>query len=371
MILGLLLFVGAAFSQNNQYILKGLLPDSSYNGFTVSLQSLDNQKLSSITVAETTVRDGKFSLIEEPSEVPDMRILVVTNGNEEQERYSFFIAEPGTIEISFTDTGAVVTGGDYNTQHESFEKILGGYHSEFAQLEAMAKQAMAEESMTQEMADAMTLKARGIMSQINKQIFRYTKENLQNAVGEFYFLSYAPQFSFSQLKELYEELRPSFRQLSTVEQIMQQQVWSQDGLVEGSKFKGMDIKNLEGKTQNIDDYIGKGKVVLVDFWASWCRPCLQEMPSLVGLYNSYKDQGFEIVGISLDDSADNWKQAVKTMDMTWPQFLGEGGWKSDVARQYGINRIPQTFLLDGEGNIVARDLRGIVLEAKVKELLEK
>ncbi len=112
----------------------------------------------------------------------------------------------------------------------------------------------------------------------------------------------------------------------------------------------------------------RGKVVLVDFWASWCRPCRAENPNVVKVYNRYHDQGFEVFSVSLDNSADRWKQAIIQDNLTWTHVSDLKGWKSSAAALYEVSGIPKTFLLDKEGRIIGKDLRGPALELKLSEL---
>lgn len=112
----------------------------------------------------------------------------------------------------------------------------------------------------------------------------------------------------------------------------------------------------------------KGKVVLVDFWASWCGPCRKENPNLVKAYSKYHNQGFEIIGISLDDKKANWLKAIDADGLTWLHASDLKGWKSDLALEYGIKSIPMNFLVDASGKIIAKDLRGDALERKLETL---
>jgi thiol-disulfide isomerase/thioredoxin len=143
----------------------------------------------------------------------------------------------------------------------------------------------------------------------------------------------------------------------------------QAALVVGAKFPDLNETDVAGKPLSIAS--DKGKVVLIDFWATWCGPCRAELPNVIATYNKYHDKGFEIIGISLDQDQAKLTNFTKSMNMTWPQIFDGQGWGNKLAVKYGIESIPATFLLDGEGKIIGRDLRGEELQAAVAKALAK
>ena len=134
----------------------------------------------------------------------------------------------------------------------------------------------------------------------------------------------------------------------------------------GSPAPDIILNNPEGKQLKLSSL--KGKVVLLDFWSSWCGPCRKENPNVVKLYQQYKTKGFEIFGVSLDNSKDKWIQAIKADNLTWLHVSDLGGWQSAPAKLYQVSSIPTTFLIDKKGNILAKGLRGQALEQKLAQL---
>ena len=135
---------------------------------------------------------------------------------------------------------------------------------------------------------------------------------------------------------------------------------------EGKKFKDFEAE-YEGKVTKLSDYVGKGKYVLVDFWASWCGPCRAEIPNLIKVYNKYKGEKFEVLGVATWDKSEDTKKAIEQMGIPYPQMLNAQKAGSDA---YGISGIPQIILFAPDGKIVKRDLRGEAVEKAVAEVLK-
>jgi thiol-disulfide isomerase/thioredoxin len=130
------------------------------------------------------------------------------------------------------------------------------------------------------------------------------------------------------------------------------------------------LKTPEGKTLSLSSL--RGKIILVDFWASWCRPCRMENPNVVRLYNQYKDKGFTVFSVSLDTDKNAWMQAIMNDGLTWPNHVSDLlGWETPMTRLYDFESIPHTVLIGKDGKIIATGLRGASLEQKLKELLSK
>ena len=141
------------------------------------------------------------------------------------------------------------------------------------------------------------------------------------------------------------------------------------GLAEGAKFPDFSEKDLEGKPLSVGNY--KGKVVLVDFWATWCPPCRAELPNVIKTYEAHHKAGFEIIGISLDQDKAKLTSYIKDKNMTWAQYFDGKGWQNKLSQKYGVESIPATYLIGRDGTIIGRDLRGEELEAAVAKAVAK
>lgn len=174
-----------------------------------------------------------------------------------------------------------------------------------------------------------------------------------------------PNISVQELEEIVSYLDKSF--LNTkFGKLAQQKLDQINGSSIGKKIMEFSQKTPDGKLVNIRDF--EGKYVLIDFWASWCGPCRMENPYVVAAYNKYKDKGFTVLGVSLDQNKNAWIKAIEKDGLTWTHISDLKGWNNEVAQAFGITSIPQNILIDKQGLIIAKNLRGAALEAKLQEI---
>ncbi len=147
-------------------------------------------------------------------------------------------------------------------------------------------------------------------------------------------------------------------------------VWVSCNAQTGEKYKDFSLPSQDGKELALSKTVEANKYTLLDFWASWCPPCMAEVPYLKAAYDEYKDKGFEIFGVSYDNDAAAWKNAIATKGLNWVHVSALKGWECPTQALYGVRSIPRNLLIDGKGTIVAENLRGDALAAKLAELLK-
>ncbi len=134
--------------------------------------------------------------------------------------------------------------------------------------------------------------------------------------------------------------------------------------------KDFTLNDMKGNKVSLMKVVSESKITILDFWASWCPPCMSEMPNLVNIYENYNDDGLQIVGVSLDNDKKSWQNAVEAMGMKWVQVSDLKGWENAAAQLYQVDAIPHTLILDNEGHILAEDLRGQQLEEFISDFIE-
>ena len=181
---------------------------------------------------------------------------------------------------------------------------------------------------------------------------------------------------YNKLEEQFPENRTVFRRLAEIHDRLGNAELANEYRIKadpvlaliGKTVPDFSAMDLDGNPISLEQY--RGKVVLLDFWAVWCRPCIAEMPNVKAVYNSYKDEGFDIIGISLDADEDHLRGYLKENDIPWRQVFSGEGWKSPVAQQYGIRAIPAPWLIDKDGTLITHQARGEKLERLVAEALK-
>lgn len=258
-----------------------------------------------------------------------------------------------------------VSGSKDSQEMLKIQKLMQNYQTEVNNLNQAYYKAMSEndnDAIRVIQASAVELEAQ--QSENVKAVINGMGNSFASLAG-LSFLNTKTDFQF--IDSLISGLNEEYPDTKMILQI-KQQLDDMRALSLGQVAPEIELTNPNGELLKLSDY--RGKYVMIDFWAAWCKPCRQENPNVVRLYEKYKDKGFEIYGVSLDRTKNDWVKAIADDGLTWPQVSDLEYFNSAAAIDYKINAIPATYLLDPEGKIIAQDLRGQSLENKLAELFD-
>jgi peroxiredoxin len=205
------------------------------------------------------------------------------------------------------------------------------------------------------------------MNKFSEEAFKFVQSNKDNLAG-FYAAGTIDQNKYEQQLIVYaEEIKSKFPKNGAVQSF----VTKMEGLKPvsiGQVAPGFQLPDQTGKEFKLSDF--KGKYILLDFWASWCAPCREENPNIVKQFERFKNKNFTVLGISLDDDRAAWLKAIKDDQLNWPHLSELKRWDGKVTLQYKVEGIPASFILDPEGKIIAKNLRGVELEQFLEKTLK-
>lgn len=268
------------------------------------------------------------------------------------------------VEYDFQNEDSFKATGSHDTEQVlKVDALVEKYQDEINQLNSEYYEAMSAED--QEAIKAIQDRSMEMASAHSVRV----KETIKSMDGSFASLAAVmmidPRTDFEFLDSLISGLDQKYPDTKLIISL-RQQLDEMRTLAVGQPAPEIALPNPEGEIVKLSDL--RGKYVLIDFWAAWCKPCREENPNVVRLYHQYKDQGFEVFGVSLDRTKEAWVEAIEEDGLEWTQVSDLQYFNSEAAATYQINAIPATYMVDPEGKIVAKDLRGASLENKLKEL---
>ncbi|MCD7936337.1 MAG: AhpC/TSA family protein [Tannerellaceae bacterium] len=291
------------------------------------------------------------------SEIPLQRVA----GGENMPFSSTFVLENGKIAV-ILDTVSYATGTPENNDLKDLQDFLRSKRAEQGELFKKYQAATDEEKET------IGEQYGQVEEQITGRVKDYITAHNNKVSGGKLLYDFRYSLSDDERRDIVDRADATFVSVPTVQPIIDH-LNILDKVAVGKKFTDFEMEDPDGVMRSLSDYIGNGKVVLIDFWASWCPPCRAQMPELVRIYDEQKGNGFEIVGVSLDNNKEAWEKGIKDLGITWPQLSDLEYWQNAGAALYGVNSIPALVLVDKEGTIIARNIHGEELEKAIKAAL--
>jgi peroxiredoxin len=346
---------------NNEpaYKISGIIENVA-DGETVYLQEVQGRDLMKLDSA--VVKNGTFNFTGRQDSTINCYITYTTD---EIRMMTELFLENGNINVALSEESRV-TGTPNNDIYQVFKDQFIALNKEMNEIYQKAR---TDSTLTDEQRAEIMKQIEEKDAAAMEMVYNTITTNITNPVGLYLLPSYAPAFEFEKQVALAEQIPAQYQNNERISRFINSIEVAKKTAV-GQKYIDFTMNDPKGKEVKLSDFIGKNKYTLVDFWASWCGPCKKEMPNVIAAYKEYNKKGFGIVGVSLDNDGDKWKEAIKTWGMPWPQMSDLKGWNCEGAAIYGVRSIPATVLIDQEGNIIARNLRGDAIKEKLSELLK-
>jgi peroxiredoxin len=346
------LFFCSAFASAQTAHIKGRIAGLKASTLIFSYPQGDSSHIDTVSV-----RNGKFHW---QAAMPEPRKVYIFF----PERLVEFFAEAGRIKIQGKADALdqlVFSGSKTQQEAEAFEASL----KDLSDLEMPLYQKYGKLNKKEQVA--LEAKLEDIRKQRRERANQYIAAHPQSPVSVSLVSDRAAMGDYADVKTIFELLDPAARQTVVGRQVEKRlDILKRSNI--GEPMLNFTQNNTDGVPVRFADY--KGKYVFVDFWASWCHPCRAENPNVLRAYNRYKDKNFTVIGVSLDDNGDKWKKAIKDDNMPWTQLSDLKGWRNELSTYYGIQGIPSSLLVDPQGRIIAKNLRGEALNRKLAELFD-
>jgi len=353
-----ILIISACETKQEGFIVNGSI--SGYPEGTALLKQRINSEF--VTLDSTSIKNGKFEF-KGLLELPEMCYITISDTLP----YMRIFLENSAITIQ-ADVDSLrtptISGSAIQVNLEAYNERIKPFDDSLRS--SYRKYLKANKEGDQEKATKFEQKFDEISADQKKVSLQVVSENSDNVLGPYLVWgTLVYDLRVEELEGLADGFSPEIAQSIYVDQINNHVVTLQKVAI-GQVFTDIIMEDPDGNVKKLSDL--KGKLILVDFWASWCGPCRRENPNVVALYNEYKDKNFEIFGVSFDSDGEKWKKAIEDDGLTWQHVSDLQYWNSAAGKLYGVRSIPHTVLIDSEGIIVAKNLRGDDLRKKVEEL---
>ncbi|RSK40282.1 redoxin domain-containing protein [Mangrovimonas spongiae] len=350
------------------FLINGTI-DASENGKKISLYKADRSN--QVLLDSTRVVDGKITL-EGKIDSPEIYLVAIEGNNQRLP----IIVENTEMDLTlYKDSlmASKISGSKENDVFGLLQENMKPIRAKNAELMQQFSEARKNNDST--LMQTIRNDFEAFVATINDKNLAIVKDNPDLVIGASFLESMIKSkgIKVAEANEVFNAFTDKVKN-STIGKKLGEDIKNALKTAEGSMAPNFTAPNPEGEMITLNDI--KGKVTIIDFWAAWCGPCRKENPNVVKVYNKYHEQGLEIIGVSLDgtprqkDAKAAWVEAIEKDGLTWHQVSNLNYFNGPVAKQYNISSIPATFILDADGKIVAKNLRGKALEDKVAELLQ-
>jgi peroxiredoxin len=362
----LILNGGIGFAQESplsgSLVIKGKI-----TGLNVGTVSVTTEVFSQKKTFDAAIVQGRFEVkITQPS--PTLYSLLI---KEDPTGRLLFFADNGILQIDGVKgdlANAKVSGSISNKEFNQYNAMVQDYDSRLGNIQQVADE-LDQAGKLLPKKDSLVNLYMATMEQKDEAIKLWIKIHPKSFVSPLVMiLNYGNDGDPVMMRPLFDGFTASVKQ-SYYGNFMESVLARKEGLNIGKPAPLFSQADPQGKPIALASF--KGKYVLIDFWASWCGPCRQENPNIVRTYQKFKDKNFEILGVSLDQDKTKWLKAIQDDQLTWAQVSDLKYWRNEVAVQYGVQSIPANFLLDKQGKIIAKGLRGSDLEQTLEKLLKE
>ncbi len=269
--------------------------------------------------------------------------------------------------ILFDATEMPPSATDEGGLNDQFQAVQTEIQKQLADLRAMSTKMRKDSVANEVIADSV----KAARDQINNYLRATIDANKDNIMGAYIFGLTANQL-YSKLEQIDSVCNVlKYAQSITMIQKIRENLQVIENTKEGKPYTDFRGISIDGKVKRLSDYVGKGNYVLVDFWASWCMPCKKEIPYLIKLHNKYKDQGLTVLGVNIADKTADYKRALETLNINYPQLEIPSYAKENGAKMYNVKSIPHIMLIAPDGTILKRGLHGEEMVKYIEELLGK
>lgn len=350
------LMMVACQNNKNAYSISGTY-DAATEGDSVSLQLMEGRKL--VALQKVPVVNGKFEF---KGVADSVQVAAVSIGD----AFCQLFLEPGQIQVDLKANQMVFAlGTPNNNAYEAYMSDMKALEDEYAEI--------AKSAQNPDLSEAEKANIKKQMGEFEEKYYQAVKnsiaENVGNDFGLYNLCNSYYYYNPEELAPVLEGYLAAFPTNTRLQRIKANNDLSLETAV-GKQFKDFEMADVDGNMHKLSEYIAANEVTLVDFWASWCGPCRQEMPAVKAAYEAYKGKGFGIIGVSLDNNKEAWVKAIADLGIEWPQISDLQGWNCVGAKLYGVNSIPATVLVAKDGTILAKNLRGDAIQEKLAEILK-